>query len=860
MALIEKQSLRPGGDGADPERVQGEAAKAPSPSDAAPRGPASRTTWTVTVAAFVVSALLGFVVDRANTRVQAREEREHARSTLRPYADKLTAAAGRRVAQISGLRAFVQSRRDYDVLTREFNAFSEGLLGSGFVRAVELVRGDRIVLIHPLAGNEAALALDLRNHPRADVRRDFLRAAATDSIVLSGPLPLAQGGAGLIVRQRVRTTFSATAHQVALVFDVQGLLADIGLAEAPRGFSVALYDRAGRRVAATTDSLPRDPERVVVQLADGDWELRGGPSAGWTSASWSHVWPLRVAIALITLLVTLVASTITGREARLSQAVERRTASLRELIAEHRKTIEAQQLTERALASSEERLRLALAASRSITFALELPGGQMTWLENGPSLLGLREAGEPADTIERALRAADPRDQALARAAFAKARRAPGQGAFEMRAIRVDGERRWLAVTWLSQDDADGVVCRIVGTVTDITARKELEEQFLHAQKMQALGALAGGVAHDFNNMLTVILGAGHMARMCLKEGAAPDAIAGDLDAVITAGERASVLTSQLLAFSRRQVVQRRHFDAKILIGGMGTMLQRLVGEGIRVETALPDETVPLFADPGQITQVVMNLAVNARDAMSAGGVLRIGLRVAGRPDGVPLPNESLQAERFAVLSVSDTGCGIDPTIRPRVFDPFFTTKPVGQGTGLGLSTVYGIVMQLEGTLRLTSEVGVGTTVDVYLPVATDAAVSATPSMAAPAVVVPTGQTVLLAEDELGLRQVVERVLSGAGYRVIGAADGVAALAVAHAHDGPIDLLVTDVMMPRLGGLELASALLAERPSLRVLFMSGYPQGAGQGTPITLSDAQFLAKPFTPTDVLAAVGRALAAD
>lgn len=857
--MTEKRRSGSTEDGGDAERAPVAGAETPH-ADTASRRPHPSNTWLVTLVTFVLAALLGIVIDRANARVQLREERERARSALRPYADNLAAATGRRVAQISGLRAFVQSRRDYDALVREFNAFSAGLLGSGSLRAVQLVRDGRIVLIHPLVGNEAALALNLRSDRREEVRRGFLRASVTDSVILSGPFGLIQGDSGLVVRQRVRTAFSATEHQVALVLDLRGLLAEVGLSEAPPGFGMALYDRAARRVAMTADPLPRDPERLAVRVTDGDWELRGGPSVGWTAANWTNVWPLRLAIVLITLLVTLVAAIVTGREARLSWAVERRTASLRELVEEHRHTIEVQRLTERALASSEERLRLALAASRSITFALELPGGQMTWLEDGPSLLGLREAGEPADTIERALRVVDPRDRVLAQTAFAEARRAPGQGAFEMRAIGADGVRRWLSVTWLSQAGADGMVCRIVGTVTDITARKELEEQFLHAQKMQALGALAGGVAHDFNNLLTVILGAGHMARMSLKEGAASDAIAGDLDAVITAGERASVLTAQLLAFSRRQVVQRRHFDASRLVGGMATMLQRLVGEGIRVETTLPDDTVPLFADPGQITQVVMNLAVNARDAMPAGGVLRIGLRVAGRPDGAPLPNESLHAERFAVLSISDTGCGIDSAIRHRVFDPFFTTKPVGHGTGLGLSTVYGIVMQLEGTLRLTSEVGAGTTVDVYLPVATDVTIKATPATAGPAVIETSGQTVLIAEDELGLRQVVERVLSGAGYRVIGAADGVAALAIANTHDGPIDLLVTDVVMPRLGGLELASALLAERPSLRVLFMSGYPQGAGQGTPITLSDAQFIAKPFTPADLLEAVGRALAAD
>jgi len=819
--------------------------------------PLRRARW-FALAAFVLTAALGLVVDRAYERMQRREEHDAARAALWPYANNAASAIEHRVAQLSGLRAFVQSRKDYGVLEREFGAFSEGLLGSGgSLRAVELMRGDRIALIHPLAGNEAAMGLDLRRDPREEVRRDFVRAKSTDSVVVSGPVPLKQGDSGLIIRQRVHTVFSGSRDQVSLILNMRPLLAEVGLASTPHGLGIALFDAHGRLVASTAEPLPAEPERVTVLVSDGNWELRGGPSAGWIAVTSRRLLPFRLAIVFITLLVTALAWQVAGRDARLSQAVDLRTASLRDLVEERSETIQRQREAELALAASEERLRLALAASRSATFEVDVLAERMNWSPEGGAMIGL-PPGVSADTVMESIAYLDESDGRRMGAAFVEARSAPGHGAIEVRTNGADGVPRWLGLTWLSQAGDDGVVHRIVGTLSDVTTRKQLEEQFLHAQKMQAMGALAGGIAHDFNNLLTVILGAGQMARAGLDAGVASDAIRTELDEVLAASERASVLTGQLLAFSRRQVVQPRHFDACDLMGGMGTMLRRLVGEHIRVETALPGTKVPLFADQGQITQVVMNLAVNARDAMPDGGVLRISLRVAGPPAGPALPNESLASEWFAVLSVCDNGSGIDPAIADRIFDPFFTTKPVGKGTGLGLSTVYGIVMQLGGTVRMQSAVGKGTIFDVYLPLAATADYAVPAPTAGPVAPDTPGRTVLLAEDEQGLRRVFERVLTGAGYRVIVAADGAAALAASRAHTGPIDLLVSDVVMPVMGGLELASALLAERPGVRVLLMSGYPQGAGQGTAVSLSDVPFLSKPFKPADLLAATRRALA--
>jgi CheY-like chemotaxis protein len=252
-----------------------------------------------------------------------------------------------------------------------------------------------------------------------------------------------------------------------------------------------------------------------------------------------------------------------------------------------------------------------------------------------------------------------------------------------------------------------------------------------------------------------------------------------------------------------------------------------------------------------------MNLGINARDAMPSGGVLRIALRIGGRPPGDARPDESLTGDQYAILTVADTGTGIDPEVRPKIFEPFFTTKAVGQGTGLGLATVYGIVIQLNGAVRVSSEPGRGATFDIYVPLETDQPHEPLASRGAPTATDGAGRTVLLAEDEPGVRLLVERLLGEAGYNLIVAEDGASALEAARAYPGTIDLLVSDVVMPGLSGLELAVKLLEERSTMRVLLMSGYPQRAAEESAVLLDDVPFLSKPFLPADLLAAARDAL---
>ncbi|PYN07412.1 MAG: hypothetical protein DME02_11915 [Candidatus Rokuibacteriota bacterium] len=367
-------------------------------------------------------------------------------------------------------------------------------------------------------------------------------------------------------------------------------------------------------------------------------------------------------------------------------------------------------------------------------------------------------------------------------------------------------------------------------------------QQFMQAQKMQALGLLAGGIAHDFNNMLTVIFGRAQV----LLDRLPKDARARqDADAIGEAAERAATLTRQLLAFSRKQLLERCTLDLNRVIADMAQMLRRLIGENITVVTALAQSAAWVNVDRGQLEQVILNLAVNARDAMPGGGQLTLTTESVDS-DGA----DALPSGRFVALVVSDTGVGMDAATRERIFEPFFTTKPVGAGTGLGLATVYGVVEQHGGHIAVDSAPGRGTTFRVYLPSMDEPA----PQAVMPLVMPRTGsETILVAEDDPAVRALATDMLREHGYTVLAAADGEEALLVAECHAAPIHLLLTDVMMPRMNGLELARAFGSIRPHARVLYMTGYAEMPAA------ADGIIVQKPFSVFVLMDAVRRALEA-
>ncbi len=386
----------------------------------------------------------------------------------------------------------------------------------------------------------------------------------------------------------------------------------------------------------------------------------------------------------------------------------------------------------------------------------------------------------------------------------------------------------------------DGHLVRVWGTQRDVTDQRHLEEQFRQSQKMEAVGQLAGGIAHDFNNLLTAILG---NAQLLLRDLPAGDAKRGDVEEIRKASERAASLTRQLLAYSRRQMLQPVVLDLNVVVAEMDKMLRRLIGEHIALATVLAPDLGRVRADPNQIEQVIVNLAVNARDAMTEGGKLTIETANIDLDEPFAQTHLGSLPGPYAMLAVTDSGTGMDGTVRAHLFEPFFTTKEVGKGTGLGLATVYGIVKQSDGYISVYSEPGHGSSFKIYLPRIT---APAGPAGAAQKTGAERGtETVLVVEDEPAVLTLSRRALEAHGYVVLAASDAAAAMRIVERHGGTIHLLVTDVVMPGLSGRELADRLTSRRPGIRVLYMSGYPGDAVvQHGALPLGSA-FLQKPFS---------------
>ncbi len=370
---------------------------------------------------------------------------------------------------------------------------------------------------------------------------------------------------------------------------------------------------------------------------------------------------------------------------------------------------------------------------------------------------------------------------------------------------------------------------------------RSTKDQLTQSQKMEAIGRLAGGVAHDFNNLLTVIIGRLQLLRYGLKAG---DPLYREFEVIEQAAFRAATLTRQLLAFSRKQVLQLKALDLNTVVGEVAPMLRRLIGEDIELTVALGSDMGRVMADSGQLEQVLMNLAVNARDAMPSGGRLTLETAKVHLDAAFAGEHPGASYGPHVMVAVSDTGIGMSPDIRAQIFEPFFTTKEVGKGTGLGLSMVYGIVKQHQGYICVESEVGVGSVFRVYLPRAEQPAESLEPSMA-PAGPVGGRETILLAEDEPGVRHVAKKILQSNGYTVLEAEDVEEAVRIADRQGVVIDLLLTDVVMPRLSGPDLANRVTRKHPEARVLYMSGYTDTIVHHGVLDPGTA-FLQKPFTP--------------
>jgi PAS domain S-box-containing protein len=496
---------------------------------------------------------------------------------------------------------------------------------------------------------------------------------------------------------------------------------------------------------------------------------------------------------------------------------------------------------QRALLEKEEQLELALGAMNQGLWDWNLLTGHCYFSPRYHQILGYG-AGEFPPVFTTWTEFLHPDDRAVAEDDRPEnLRLLGGEFSRECRLRHKSGEYKWIqSIGKVTAWNEDRSPARIVGTITDITDRRRMEEQLYQAQRLDSIGRLAGGVAHDFNNLLTVING---YAAMLAEDLSGVEGAVDGLNEIRAAGERAAGLTQQLLAFSRKQMLQLAVLNLNDVVSDVHKMLQRLIGEDIDVVLRLAPDLGNATADAGQMQQIIMNLAVNARDAMPGGGMLIIETCNAFLDETYVSKHPGIRSGNHVMLAVTDTGCGMTPEVQEKIFEPFFTTKSKGHGTGLGLATVYGIVKQSGGWIWTYSEPGKGTTFKLYLP-RTDDSVAQTGSE--PATDLAGAAVILVVEDQEDVRELTTKILTRFGHTVISAKDASEAIRICASHAGTIDLLLTDVVMPGLSGWELASEVARVLPKTKVLFMSGYTDNAIAQHGALNAGVEYIQKPFTP--------------
>jgi PAS domain S-box-containing protein len=789
----------------------------------------------VAVVVFLVAAAAAAALIRRLEQHRLQGERARVLNLAGDHAFDLQRRLDRAFSATYALAALVRQGRgeitDFDEIARQLLPFYPGVV------ALQLAPGGVIRQTVPLAGNEKALGHDLLKDKARD--KEAILARDTGKLTLAGPFDLMQGGVGAAARlpvflgaeqgNPVFWGFTTVLIRFPEVLDGTLLSQLTG-----RGFAFELWrihpDTGKKQVIASSSSAPLNAAlEHPIQVPNGTWTLSITPVKGWgdpVGLSFNVALGLLFSLLLAWLAKLLIESK--AHETMLEALVAERTAEIRE---------------------SEERLRRLednLPDSYIYQYLQEADGtSRFLHISAGVERVHgvsrhdvLRDAG----TLHRQI---DPAQKPALAVAEAASLRNMSDFQLELHMRRANGEWRWLQVRSSPRRKPDGQVVWD-GVATDITEHKKLETQYLHAQKMESIGTLAGGVAHDFNNILTVIVGLGHITLMKMVED---DSHRRNIEGILKAAERATRLTKELLLFSRKQESERRPVDLNDIIGNMENFLHRVIGEDVTLNQVLHNAPLPVLADSNHLEQVLMNLAVNARDAMPQGGEFILRTEQIVLDEAFTAAHGYGKPGAYALLTVSDTGAGMDKETLRRIFEPFFSTKEVGKGTGLGLAVAYGIIKQHDGFITVYSEPGQGSTFRIYLPL-TSAAVRIETGLEQEQPIAGGMETILLAEDNDLVRDLVTSVLMGAGYRVIVAVDGEEAVRKFRENADSIELLLFDLIMPRMNGKEAFDEIHKLQPGVKTIFASGYSPDIAQQKASLHNGNHLIFKPVSPQELL----------
>ncbi len=775
-----------------------------------------RWSWWLPVAIFALSGAALLWLWQASVRAEAerltletRLTAEQIRLRMEDWIESRTA-----VVEHTGVRW----TQDFLGNEQAFRTYANRMieLYKGF-QALNWIDADWVIeIVVPEASNKEALGADLHDHPSPGVPRALAIAETTDRLSATGRIDLLQGGVGLTTYRAVRDENGQIIGFVNGVFRVDTLMETIaGPAVLQNRFRVALLDHEGLLATAhADDSRPSDWQGVIntpVQIANRSWSLRVAPSSD------------RHAGAVVEALLAAIALLLAGVLSLAVHGLVRRHFLLEESEAKYRLLVENQQ-----------DLVVKVGADGRFLFA-------------SPSYCDLFGIAESDLLGEEYMPLVHPDDREATARAVAQLENPPHTVYIEQRALTRYGWR-WIAWVDTAVVDEAGTIIAIIGIGRDVTDRKRLEEQLRQSQKMQAVGQLAGGIAHDFNNILQTIV---TNLEFVLDEVPTDNPIRGDLLEARTSAGRAATLVRQLLTFSRQAPMTPVNLDLDATISDALAMIRRLIGEKVALELLPGCDGTEARADPRQVEQILMNLCVNARDARCANITITTDVTVFTEEECVSRP--WARPGRFVRLSVADDGHGMGERVLDKLFEPFFTTKDVGEGTGLGLATVYGIVEQHGGLIQVTSEPGAGSLFDIYLPAAEHTAPSTTSDDAGTLAETAT-QTILVADDDVQIRTAAKRVLERAGYRVLTASDGLEAVRIATGgHEKPA-VAILDLSMPGATGLEAAERIREAAPSVRVLLSSGGNASSPEPPP---EDEPILEKPYTHQQLLEAVRAAL---